>query len=131
MQMNSDAHLSLLALSSSKTSPPRPSKRIWLELAHYHCPIHSYPGSSGYSSRQWLGIRAEHIQFDQRIKSANHRESRIKRCIKAGSSDQEPTLTIKTFDRRRRSKYRAYSGDYPLISYVIFDPVSACMVQAD
>ena len=45
--------------------------RIWLELAHYHCPIHSYPvaqqviwlcnGPSSYASGQRLGIRVEHI----------------------------------------------------------------------
>ena len=38
----------------------------------------------------------------------------IKRCFKAGSSDQEPILAIKNFDRRRSWKYRAYCGDYPL-----------------
>ena len=48
------------------------------------------------------------------IKSTNHDGSRIKSCIKAESSDQEPISAIKTFDRRHRSKYRAYSGDYPL-----------------
>ena len=43
------------------------------------------------------------LQFDQAIKSVDHGGSRIKKCIKARSSDQEPNLTIKTFDRRRRS----------------------------
>ena len=41
-------------------------------------------------------------------------DQEIKGCLKAGSSDQEQNLAIKNFDRRRRWKYRVYSGDYPL-----------------
>ena len=41
-------------------------------------------------------------------------DQEIKGCLKAGSSDQEQNLAIKNFDRRRRWKYRIYSGDYPL-----------------
>ena len=43
----------------------------------------------------------------------------IKRCFKAGSSDQEPILAIKNFDRRRSWKYRAYCSDYPLLFLLI------------
>ena len=43
-------------------------------------------------------------KLDQAIKQASRIESR----------DQEGILAIKTFDRRRRWKYGAHSGDYPL-----------------
>ena len=42
-------------------------------------------------------------------------DQEIKGCLKAGSSDQEQNLAIKNFDRRRRWKYKVYSGDYPLL----------------
>ena len=50
-------------------------------------------------------------------------DQEIKGCFKAGSSDQEQILAIKNFDRRRRWKYRVYSGDYPLQNYYVTRPM--------
>ena len=52
---------------------------------------------------------------DQTIKRKSLVDQEIKSSFKAGSSDQEPILAIKNFDRRRRWKYRAHCGDYPLM----------------
>ena len=55
------------------------------------------------------------VTYRSTIKRKKFVDQGIKRCFKAGSSDQEPVLAIKNFDRRRRWKYRAYGSDYPLI----------------
>ena len=51
---------------------------------------------------------------NQTIKRKSLVDQEIKSSFKAGSSDQEPILAIKKFDRRRRWKYRAHCCDYPL-----------------
>ena len=56
---------------------------------------------------------------DQTIKRKSLVDQEIKSSFKAGSSDQEPILAIKNFDRRRRWKYRAHYGDYPLYKQVL------------
>ena len=61
-----------------------------------------------------------YAHVDSLIKQSGHHlkvNQVIKRCTKARSSDQDRILVIKIFDRRRRWKYRAHCGDYPLIEW--------------
>ena len=60
------------------------------------------------------GPNSYNILTDQTIKRKNLVDQEIKSSFKVESSDQEPILAIKNFDRRRRWKYRAHCGDYPL-----------------
>ena len=52
------------------------------------------------------------LKTDQQASVGSLVDQGIKRCFKAGSSDQEASLAIKNFDRCRSWKYRAYCGDY-------------------
>ena len=51
----------------------------------------------------------------------------IKQAPRYESSDQGLIFEIKIFDRRRSWKYRAYSGDYPLIYDRLFNLTSQCV----
>ena len=68
---------------------------------------------------------------DQTIKRKSLVDQEIKSSFKAGSSDQEPILAIKNFDRRRRWKYRAHCCDYPLQLQSRWEPTITKVVQAD
>ena len=48
---------------------------------------------------------------DQQSSEHSSADQEIKKCFKAGSSNQGPNLVIKNFDRHRRWKYRACCGD--------------------
>ena len=56
------------------------------------------------------------ITVNQAIKALGKLDQAIKQASRNESRDQEGILAIKTFDRRRRWKYGAHSGDYPLSS---------------
>ena len=60
----------------------------------------------------WVWLRR--LPIDQEIKNKSQVNQAIKESFGVRSSDQELNLAIKIFDRRRRWKYSAHSGDYPL-----------------
>ena len=56
----------------------------------------------------------------QEIKNNSQVNQAIKESFRVRSSDQGLNLAIKIFDRRRRWKYGAHSGDYPLESHKVY-----------
>ena len=57
----------------------------------------------------WVWLRR--LPINQEIKSKSQVNQAIKESFRVRSSDQEINLAIKIFDRRRRWKYGAHSGD--------------------